>query len=189
MPDPKREFKTVPRDTWRKMLRLAHTLDVEKGGLYDARSGCINVWVSPEDHPTSWDGVAMTDGAFPQPREYLGGIMAELTEDLSQAVLTLEVTPYDRMPQRELGKHPPPEEDEWAWVSRKAQDLLELAERLLEPPGSDSSIFCKFCEAPVKVRLFNDFLEHLAGTHQMRLAAVVLGDPTIVLTNIGPVEV
>jgi hypothetical protein len=186
--DPKRDFKTVSRATWEKMLRIARTLDVEKGGLYDARSGCINLWVSPEDHPPCWDGVPMTAGAFPEPREYLGGIRAEMTEDLKGAVLTLEVTPYDRMPQREIGKYPPPQEDEWEWISRKAQDLVDLAERLLEPPGLADGIFCKYCEAPVKVELFNDFLEHLETDHQLRLFAVVLGSPTVVITNVGPVE-
>jgi hypothetical protein len=187
--EPARDFQRVSRATWQKMLRIAHTLDVGKGGLYDARSGCINLWVSPEDHPPCWDGVPMTAGAFPQPREYLGAIVAEITGDLKEAVLTLQVTPYDRMPQREIGQYPPPEEDEWEWLAHKAQDLLDLAERLLEPPRADSAVFCKFCEAPVNVTLLNDFLDHLERVHRTRISGVELGEPTVVMTNIGPVEV
>jgi hypothetical protein len=189
MAQPTRAFKTVPRDTWSKMLRLARHLDVGRGGLHDARSGCINLWVSPEDHPRSWDHVEMTAGAFPEPREYLGGIMAELTGDLSEAILTLECTPYERAPSRHLGAYPPPEEDEWEWIARKANELVELAERVIEPPGADSSIFCRFCEAPVPVPMLNDFLDHLVGVHRLELMAVRLGEPTVILTNIGPVEV
>jgi hypothetical protein len=189
VPEPTREYKTVPRGTWRKMQRLAHTLDVEKGGLYDARSGCINLWVSLEDHPKSWDGVEMSAGAFPEPREYLGAVNAEITEDLSEAVLTLVVTPYTRLEQRQAGRYPPPEEDEWEWLMRKAQALLDKAESLLEPPGAESGIFCKLCEAPVRVRSLNDFLDHLIGEHNLQVTAVELGAPTRIITNIGPVEV
>ena len=46
-------------DTWLKMHRTARSLDLDKGGLYDARHGgaIINLWVSPQDHPPSWAGV------------------------------------------------------------------------------------------------------------------------------------
>ncbi|MFQ6027528.1 MAG: hypothetical protein ACE5Q6_08555 [Dehalococcoidia bacterium] len=187
--EPTRPYKTVSASTWRQMLRIAHILDVGRGGLYDARSGCINLWVSPDDHPPCWDGVDMTAGVFREPREYLGGIMAKLTEDLREAVLTLEVTPYERMPKRQPGRFPEPLEDEWEWVTRKANDLLELAERTIEPPGADFSTFCRFCEAPVKASLLNDFLEHLQGEHNLNIIAVGLGNPAIVMTNIGPLEV
>lgn len=189
MTDPTRDFKTISAATWRKMLRLGHSMDLEKGGLFDARSGCINVWVSPEDHPPSWNGVQITRGALSHPRGYLGGIMAQLTDDLSEAVLTLEVTPYDRVPQRQMGQYPPPEEDEWEWIQAKAQHLLDLAERIIEPPGSENSIFCRFCDAPVKVSIFNDFLDHLVAAHQLTITAVEMGQPTVVITNVGRLEV
>lgn len=186
MPDPNRDYKTVSAQTWRRMLRLAHYQDLQEGGLYDARSGCINVWVSPEDHPPSWNDVEITKGGLLHAREYLGGIMGEHTEDLKRVILTLEVTPYEREPQRHMGTYPTPEEDEWTWIRAKADELLQQAEQLVEPRGD--GIFCKFCEGPIKVDLVNDFLKHLEGTHNVKIVCVVMGESTYVETNVGRID-
>ena len=131
-----RPYRTVSGPTWRRMLALGHQWDLNKGGLYDARTGVINLWVSPEDHPSSWDGITITRGALPYPRDYLGEIMGTWQPG-NTVVLTLLVTPYDRAPQRQLGKYPEPLEDEWAWLQAKADALVDAAERMLEPPGEE----------------------------------------------------
>jgi len=179
------------------MLRIARTLDVGKGGLYDARSGAVNLWVSPEDHPDSWDGVVMSAGAFPEPREYLGAVELdfELDSDINTCVLELTCTPYERDRatrggvKRRVGEHPEPTEDEWAWLTAKVDALVDLAERVVEPPDSETGIFCKLCEKVVKVSLLNDYLTHLTEEHQVKITSVVLGEQAVVHTNMGPIEV
>ena len=188
MIDETRDYRTVTHDTWQKMLRLAHNLDISRGGLYDARSGCINLWVSPEDHPPCWAGVPITRGTDHYHREYLGGIYGRHTEDFKDVVLKLEVTAYQRQAERQMGEYPPPEEDEWEWLQKKGDELLEQVELLIEPPGSDSSIFCRFCDAPVRVALVNDFLSHLKDEHNVKIHALVIEDHPYVLTNVGRIE-
>ena len=189
MSEEARAYRTVSIQTWRRMLALGHQWDINKGGLYDSRSGCVNVWTSPEDHPSpSWDGVEITQGALAYPRSYLGAVMSEY--DLKDTVtLTLEVTPYDRFVGASTGHYPPPTEDEWAWLRAKADLLVDAAERLLEPPGADQGVYCRFCDRVVQCVLLNEFLTHLQGAHGVTVSAVVLGDPSVLQTNVGPIQI
>ena len=189
MSEEARPYRTVSIQTWRRMLALGHQWDVEKGGLYDSRAGVVNLWVSPEDHPSpSWDGVETTQGALAYPRSYLGAIDGDY--DLKDTVtLTLEVTPYDRKKDRRPGLYPPPTEDEWTWLRVKADLLVDAAERLLEPPGADAGLYCKFCDRPIPCVLMNDFIHHLQGAHGVAVTALVLGDPSVLHTNVGPIQI
>lgn len=137
MSDPTRDYRTVSAETWRKMLRIANG-DVAQMGFYDvasawsSRVGDIAIWVSPGDHPPSWDGKKIGSGDCPQAREYLGGIWAQVREDLQEAVLTLEINPYEPDPALRqpysVRRVTLPDESEWEWVIRKADELLEMAE-------------------------------------------------------------
>ena len=189
MSDEARPYRTVSILTWRRMLALGRQWDVDKGGLFDARAGCVNLWCSPEDHPSpSWDGVKITQGALAYPRSFLGAIDGEY--DLEDTVtLTLEVTPYDRFVGASTGHYPPPEEDEWTWLRAKADHLVDAAERVIEPPGADAGQWCKFCDRIVPCVLLNDFITHLQGVHGVSVTAVVLGAPSVLQTNVGPIQI
>lgn len=179
-----RPYRTVSGVTWRRMLALGHMWDINRGGLYDARSGVINLWVSPEDHPASWNDVAITQGALEYPRSYLGEIEGAWQPD-GTVVLTLQVTPYERAERQRRGYYPSPEEDEWAWLQAKANALVDTTERLLAPPGADQGVYCRFCDAPIRCQLLNDFLDHLVAVHQVSISAVVLGERLEIHTNAG----
>lgn len=139
MTSEKRVYLTVPRPVWRRMLQIGHRLDVSGNppGLYDARSMAINLWVSPEDKPPSWEGIEITRGVFPEPREYLGAIEMDLEHpDTHEARLVLDCTPYERAKRdghSEGHSYPTPLADEWDWLEKKANDLLALAEAELKP--------------------------------------------------------
>ena len=85
------------------------------------------------------------------------------------------------------GHYPPPEEDEWTWLRAKADHLVDAAERVIEPPGADAGQWCKFCDRIVPCVLLNDFITHLQGVHGVSVTAVVLGDPSVLQTNVGPI--
>lgn len=55
-------------------------------------------------------------------------------------------------------------------------------------PELDSSIFCRFCDAPVPVVLLNDFLSHLKDEHNVKINAVVFDDPPYLVTNVGRID-
>lgn len=187
-----RPWKTVSWATWQKMLRWAHALDLNKNGLYDARGGAINVWASPQDKPPGWEKVEITQGALDYPRELVGTIMLDHTGLRSEGEvrLALEVDPVARvlvergLPARKRFDHlgEKPTTAEWGWMKEKAQTLLGIAERELDPPAG---IYCKLCDRRVEVTLLNDFLSHLRVEHRVRILSLVMGDPTYINTSIG----
>ncbi len=69
----------VDRDLVRKILAVGHEFDVNKNGLFDARSGCVNFWCSQEDKPECWD-VPILQGGLKFPRDYVGGMYWEWAE-------------------------------------------------------------------------------------------------------------
>ena len=73
---------------WRQVLRVADELDLEKGGYFDARSGCLNLWAGPEDKPAGWpEEVPITEGALSYPRSFVGSIHLEWPRDSSDRAL------------------------------------------------------------------------------------------------------
>jgi len=122
----KRELNiTLTRDAIRKILKVGHELDVNKNGLFDARSGCVNIWCSPEDKPSCWPKEIM-QGGLDYPRDYVAGIYWEWN-DKDQAELVVEVEPYELERSRGL--------DRWVhslfWVhplSRKSDRPKEISE-------------------------------------------------------------
>ena len=63
--------------------------------------------------------------------------------------------------------------------------------RAHSPAGAvmTTNVFCRFCDGPVSATLLNEFLEHLSIAHSLRLYSVLLGERTLIRTNIGEVEV
>ncbi len=64
-----------------------------------------------------------------------------------------------------------------------------MAIEMMEPSGGDFTVFCPFCDKPVIATLLNDFLEHLASSHNLKIYRVLLGQRTVIQTNLGDVEV
>jgi len=65
---------------WSDLLHKARVHDLNKGGYYDARLGCINLWAGPEDKPRDpdWEKVDIRARALNYPRAFVGGIHAEM---------------------------------------------------------------------------------------------------------------
>ena len=55
--------------------------------------------------------------------------------------------------------------------------------------GCDSTIFCRFCGRRVAATLLNEFLEHLVGSHSLKISSVLLDERTLIRTDRGDVEV
>lgn len=99
---------------WRQVLRVADDLDLERGGYWDARSGCLNLWAGPEDKPAGWpEQVPITNGALSYPRSFVGAIHPEWPRDCPERDLPeklpviLEVRCYDVAEWRRT--HPSPD--------------------------------------------------------------------------------
>jgi hypothetical protein len=173
---------TADRDFLRRLLAAGHAFDLERGSLYDARSGVINVWCSPDDKPPCWD-VKITPGGLSHPRAYVGALGWDWRDE-EQAELYVEATPFallGRKPRRPLA------EQEWeevlAWLREKALGLVRLAQ--LEPRLVGTR--CPFCPFVLPAgQLLNGLVEHIAGAHpEVRLQEIVLGSPPVLRTDRG----
>jgi hypothetical protein len=173
---------TADRDFIRRLLRAGSGFDLEQDGHYDACSGLINVWCSPDDRPACWDA-PITPGAFPHPREYVGAIGWDWQDD-GQAALYVEAAPYALLksrPRRPLG------EEAWAeilaWLREKALALVRLAALLPREVGTS----CPFCEFVRPAgELLNGLLEHVAAAHPaVHLRGVILGGTPVLQTDQG----
>jgi len=76
--------------TIRKILDYGRTHDLQKNGLYDGRSGCINIWCSPEDKPECW--VEPTKGSLIYPRDFVGTLFWQAQGTLY--TLKVDISPY-----------------------------------------------------------------------------------------------
>lgn len=110
-------------------------LDLNKGGVYDGRGGCINVWCSPEDKPANWRW-EITQAALNSPREFVGTITPIWDKEVEH-VVGLRIVSFNYCLHRELEKLNPqlsPAEirercknrpDEIEWVTQKLIELFE----------------------------------------------------------------
>jgi hypothetical protein len=53
-----------------QMREYAKENDIDRGGLYDVRLGCINIWCSPEDKPEGWG--EPSKGMLKHARDFVG---------------------------------------------------------------------------------------------------------------------
>jgi hypothetical protein len=170
------------RNLLRQLLATGHGFDLERGGLYDARSGVVNVWASPDDKPACWNR-PISRGGLRYPREYVGALGWDWRDD-DHAELYVEAAPYALLDQR---RRKPLTEQEWqeilAWLHEKALALIRLAR--LEPLVV--GVHCPFCPFVLPTgQLLNGLLEHIAGAHpEVRLRGVTLAAPSVLSTDRG----
>ena len=179
--------KTGDRNFIQKILAVGHAFDINKGGLFDARSGCVNFWASPEDKPTCWHS-EITKGGLNFPRDYVGAVYWEWAED--KVSFYLEATPYAMIIEGRPGKKYRTErtltDTEWEqifnWLENKANELFRLAE--LNPAyGGTKCPFCSYILQPN--RIMNELLEHISNHEDVIVTGVVIGNPVVLQTNKG----
>lgn len=149
---------------------MGHEFDINKDGLYDARSGAVNFWCSPEDKPTCWNA-EIIPGSLNYPRAYVGSVSWDWQDDLTQAELFLEASPYD------LKKNPT--EKEWEsvfeWLEKQFKGLMRLV-------GMHEDVYgtrCPFCDFVLgKEYMLNGLIEHIHEIHQKQVQSVILATPT-----------
>jgi hypothetical protein len=170
------------RNLLRQLLASGRAWDLEQGGLYDARSGVVNIWCSPTDKPACWN-TPISRGGLRYPREYVGGLYWDWQDD-DHAEMYVEAAPYGLLEQR---RRKPLSEQEWqdilAWLRDKAMGLVRLAR--LEP--QIAGISCPFCSFVLPVEeLLNDLLSHVETAHpDVDLQGVILGEAAILQTDKG----
>ena len=90
-------------------MELGKTLDVginpSPTALFDVRTGAINIWCTPDDHPASpeWSEIKMTPGAFCKPAEYVA--MMTWERDTHDLITKIQITTdafvlSDQLPER-----------------------------------------------------------------------------------------
>src|SRR5579884_3476858 len=170
------------RNLFRQLLATGQAWDLERGGLYDARSGAINIWCSPHDKPACWDR-PISKGGLRHPREYVGGLSWEWQDD-EQADLYVEAAPYALIDQR---RREPLTERDWqeilSWLREKALGLVRLAR--LEPQVV--GVGCPFCSFVLPVEdLLNELLTHIGAAHpDANMRGIVLGEAIVLQTDRG----
>jgi len=191
-----RKIGEVSRIVWQKMLEIAHDFDLDKGGVYDARSGVINLWVAPEDKPSDYT-FKITKGALRYPRNFLASIYGEFTED-GTVELYMAIHNYARVDYAgwllehgvisykeyeeaiELSERGT--DEEWKWAMAKAKWLIDIA---VKESAFIDVAYCPFCgqEFP-NLQIFNDFIIHLM-THVKVKAIISTEDGWAVETEKG----
>jgi len=173
-----------------RLLATGRAFDVNKDGLYDARSGAINVWCSPTDKPACWTH-EITKGDLKYPREYVGGLYWDWLDDNS-VQFRLDCTPYQML--EHIKKERKPRwnapiltDDEWneivGWLERKVLELLRLAD--LHPEiGGTKCPFCDYVLPPDE--LLNTIIEHIDNMHrEVEVTGVCLGREACINTKAG----
>lgn len=180
----------LDRPALRRLLDVAQQFDLNQGGHYDARSGVINVWCSPEDHPACWV-TPITRGGLNYPRALVGSLEWDWQGD-DQVRLFVEATPYDLLGHRRQQQGLPwplrqsLPEDEWAqlldWLEAQARGLLRLAALAPDVQGYR----CPWCDWVLPTgQMLNALLEHVQAQKHAQLTGVLLGDPPMLLTDQG----
>jgi hypothetical protein len=176
----------VSRSFLHQLLTTANEFDINKGGLFDARSGCANVWASPEDKPICWN-VEIKKGGLDYPRDYVGGLSWEWLND-DRASLYLHATPYTLLDHARKHRQELPQEA-WQsihdWLKAKAQELIRLAQLQPQTVGTQ----CPLCSFVLPTgHLLNDLLDHILQEHQVRTLEVILTDHPLIVTDQGSFE-
>lgn len=99
----------------RKILDVGRQLDINKGGYFDSRLGCVNIWCGPEDKPDCWDA-EIYPGALKFPRAFCGTLGWEWKGNGAKLYLCCQ--PY------ELDS--PDWDSLFEWLIEKSNFLLEM---------------------------------------------------------------
>ncbi|MFP5210317.1 MAG: hypothetical protein ACLGRW_13595 [Acidobacteriota bacterium] len=175
---------TVDRDFVQRLLATGRAFDLERGGLFDARSGLINLWCGPHDKPACWNR-PISRGGLSYPREYVGALCWEWQDD-ERVELYIEATPFSLLDRR---RREPLPDQVWqellAWLREKAMDLIRLAR--LEPRVVGTC--CPFCGFILPSgALLNGLLEHIAASHpDVALHGLTLSEAPILATDRGEI--
>lgn len=180
----------VDRRKIARILDTARAFDLNSGGLYDGRSGCVNIWLSPEDKPACWTA-PITAGALAYPREVVGDLNWREWPDDDHARLAVEASPYGLVDHvREALKDRPYRErvlspEDWTqildWLEEKARALVRLADLAPDVVGTA----CPFCAHVLPAgRLLNELIAHVSAEHG-RVTALSLGETVTITTATG----
>ena len=156
--------------------RTAQAFDLNKGGCFDSRSGCVNCWASPEDKPACFD-VPIEQGALKYPRELVGSLYFTWTDD-NTVSLWIEQCCY-AMSDSDIGRRArklTPEQIDGLldWTEAKVQELVRLSALCPDVGG----LKCPCCNYVLPVgRLFNELIDHIQTVHPgFGLRGITLGD-------------
>lgn len=130
---------------WRQVLDVARKLDLEQGGYWEARSGCVNLWCGPDDKPPGWPAeLEIRRGGLGYPRAFVASISPEWPRDGSldwsdretQYAVVADVTLYE-IDELHGGRYDPRYlrcEGDLEWVCGKWVPLLEAARSRVPKP-------------------------------------------------------
>jgi len=127
MNEPTRKLeRLVTREDMQRMKDAGHTLDIAKGGAFDARLGAINIWCAPDDKPSCWNKEIRGGTVL---RDFVGTVtFDEVGEDLYQ--LNLCATPFELLEDQNSYRWEtiPPENYEsiFNWLEAKIEQLHQL---------------------------------------------------------------
>ena len=191
-----KKFATVPRWVYFNMHKVAKEEDINKGGLFDSRTGgAINIWVSPRDKPSDWV-FPITRGSLRYARSFLASILPKFVKDSVE--LTVVIRNYtredhaknlmgdERKHQLILAKEGT--EAEWKWVKEKVSYLIVRAYELGEDLAYLGFVRCVVCGDIIRIRTVNDYVAHLVRRDGIRPKALVIaGEDTHIITRDGRV--
>jgi len=176
-------IRKVSRKVWYKMLEVARELDLDEGGIYDARSSAINIWVSPQDKPEDYN-LKITKGALKYPRAYLATIYGK-TVSKDEVQLFLDVCNYDKhdLVEEKFNKGIISYKDylkgikeankgtvfEWNWAKRKLEWLIDIA---VKESCFVKVLRCPFC-GKTGFKLLNELVECIS--QHTRVKSVIIG--------------
>ena len=188
--DPRRDLGlVVTRSLIERIRDTARAFDINRGGHADNRSGCVNWWCSPDDHPACWTA-PIWPGGLDYPRDLVGTLDWDWP-DQDHCRLYVEASPYELLDhlRRTLTDRPMrervPSPADWAqildWLEEKARELVRLAD--LAP--SVVGVACPFCDWVLPSgRLLNELVAHVAAQHEP-VTQLVLGDTVKIGTLSG----
>jgi hypothetical protein len=114
-----------------KIKKIGAERDVEKGGHYDRRMGCVNIWCTKDDKPSVWNE-EIEPGQFDA--DYVGGLFWEEDENFKGSQrLFVEADPYALFRNRgcEMPREGVISEEEWEsifkWLQEKVMILIREA--------------------------------------------------------------
>lgn len=164
------------------MLQVGHEFDLNKDGLYDSRSGVVNIWCSDVEKPSCWND-EVTRGALDYPRDYVGALGWEYVDE-DEYELYLEASPYSLFEKngKTLCRELPEEtwEEIFRWLKEKSEMLIRLTKIQPKIIGTQCP-FCDFILPPDA--LLNELFNHIQDHEEIKVLSFML--PDMLETNKG----
>lgn len=151
--------RKVSEQAFERAHRIARKEDIDRGGLYDSRSGAINIWCSPRDKPAGY-GYEIRKGALNYPRDYIATITSRRNKPEKCTVrLELQVDP-ERGGTESLGRRAEPTNEELKWAREKLDNLMERGKK---EEVMEEFLVCPFCGDKIETVAFIDFIRHISN--------------------------